>query len=127
MNEKKNFIGIKILAILFILCGLPYSLLIRNEGYFFLIIIPLLYLVSGVGVLRLKNWARLLLLWINIPFNLFFLIFCFSICLLFPLPEAMTSATIWGIFLLSSAILLILLTIINQIYFTRSKIKEQFK
>jgi hypothetical protein len=61
-----------------------------------------------------------LLLWINIPFNLSSAYFILSVHI-----DPIT--WIWLVFKFSLAIILLLLTVINQIYFTRPKIKEQFK
>ena len=88
-------------------------------------------LISGIGILMLKNWARysaiILLLIFNISIIVNIVIFCKMNPLLFPKDQATLTVLL---IMLPAGISLISKITINLIcifHLTRPKIKEQFK
>ena len=126
--QQRGLIRIITLGSLFIFCGLLFIPFLMAKKYYLLLVIPFFYLVSGLGVLCLKNWARLLLLWINLPFN-FFLAFLILNPAFHPaiFSEIAKLDMVWSSLQLLIALALLILAGIIQIYFTLSRIKQQFK
>jgi hypothetical protein len=63
-------IRVIILSSLYILASLFYLPFIIQHKIYILSVIPIIGLVTGLGVLCRKNWARIMLLVTNIPVNI---------------------------------------------------------
>ena len=144
--ERKRSVGVTIVSIIMFLSGLlsfyiacilrdvyhlwPFEIRMRNFfspyifGSTFFILTALIYCVSSLYILRLKNWARTII----VRYSTFFVIVLF---LYFPVIErtpALGDLLGMSSFLLSCFISpLVLFSLIFLIFFTRPKVKEQFR
>jgi len=132
--EKKRSVGINILGIFFLLCTVPGcgvtiiaamssgspDLHIRLP----LIIAPIVFLASGIGIVLLKKWARILAIIISsaVSLTMFFVAYQ-SLAILSSHPEWTASNVSFAISLLLGGLLFI--SIIY--YLTRPTVKEQFR
>ena len=115
--EKKRSVGVTIFGWYFILVNLIALLIIRllrPEDFLnnlterpIVIVRLIVYLIIGIGILKLKNWARIG----TIVIGIFYIIAA---------PVAILTANIVGILFLLSGISMLY-------FFTRPKVKEQFK
>ena len=128
--EKKRSKGIIILGVYLLLCTIPavFAAIIGGMSvsrvgsppevaldiilHILFITSPIAFLVAAVGLLELKNWARILTMILS-PILMY--ITCFGVCILFNLPPILMLVTF--------AILFVIIIY----YLTRPKIKEQFK
>lgn len=118
--EKKRSVGVIIFGLLFIICTLP-NILIRfiRLGSISLpyLITPLISVVTGIGILLLKEWGRKLALISAI------VVVVVSSAMFFINPEIIFKNTH------NLLINIYLLTYFGLVwyFFTRYKVKEQFK
>ena len=136
--EKKRSTGVTILAIFHFLCVIPAFIFALFLGGFsnnpyghgptaglpvriFLMVNPLYFLISGIGILALKKWARVLAA-IMSPIE--------SVMLLLMIINVVVLAK-GGVFIIVQIIELYLppAILFGSIcyYLTRPKVKEQFK
>lgn len=111
-------IALTILFILMYLHPRPSKTYTRYD--WFLRILPILYLVCGVGILKLKNWARcgvIILAAISLAF--------FVPCLILILPGA--SISLPSLIVLTVLFFLIIGNGLILWFFNRTSIKEQFQ
>ena len=81
------------------------------------VIIGLIFIVTGIGLYKLSNWAKNMAICISICMTLFISI-TFSVVVYRGLSFLTLSIV---------ALILFILSILPMIYFTRPKVKEQFK
>ncbi len=128
--EKKRSIGVIILSIFLLLCVIPGLIAAFIGGIshsnaespaeialdiimrILFITSPVVFLVTAIGLLELKNWARILTM---ILFPVLIYITSFGVCILFDVPPILI-LVICGIFF-----------VLIIYYLTRPKVKEQFK
>ena len=135
--DQKRPVGITILGIYLLLCVIPsfFAAIIGGiSGAYIIkstldvvldivmrilfITSPLICITTGVGLLRLKNWARLITMFLS-PVLSFIVIGISGIFLDTIIPPNIVSLTIvLGTVIISIGIIY---------YLTRSKVKEQFK
>lgn len=131
--EKKSSVGVKVFAysgIIFGIYGVIKDLLKVPNADLVRILISLIYIFLSYSLLRLKNWSRILLLIFN---SIIVLLVTLSYIILFFLPWEKT----WEIFkqefpqftVLGLAFFALLTIYLYGflIFFTRPKVKEQFK
>lgn len=139
--EKKRSLGVTIFGFLVVLPSLLFwisqfrELIERDMGIggdkefwleyiyagIFGIFISAFFILLCIGILRLKNWARLIYLCYVWIIQLTFAIFLFG----FSYNDILNTRSPLGV-KISSAIFLVY-TILPIIFFTRPKVKEQFK
>ncbi len=132
--EKKRPIGVTIFGILFLLGGirsLP-DLLMRSLTYFriakqiaiseltYNIIVCISLIISGLGLLCMKKWARYLIISLTVIFIYTGIIDIRNINILSPQEQA---EKLYGIF----SYIVIVFNILVFCYFIRPKIKQQFQ
>jgi len=134
--EKKRSKGITILGICLLLCAVPalFAALIGmvSQSYakgvtevvidiimrILFISSPLTFISAGVGMLNLKNWARIMVMFIfPIPSFIAISISGSFLNVIMP-PDIVSLMTLLGTAVMSLAIIF---------YLTRPKVKEQFK
>lgn len=140
--DKKRSIGVTIFGIIVTLFGgLPIVgllilflvsigkddivkiLTLKNDSIsqtLFLFLAYLFFLISGIGILKLKNWARVILITlISINFIASLIGLCFSII------KALKGNI--NLFYIISAFISLLIFVFVVYFFTRPKVKGQFK
>ena len=126
---------IKIFGIISILIGLlPTTILIQNiiSGWLglelytlYLLVTSAGFIISGIFILKLKNWARILfliLLGFHIPLGLSGLI-CFGPLTIIPKP----GVNIPLIYAIVTLIIVVIPFSISLFFLTRKEIREKFK
>ena len=122
--EKKKPIGVTVFGIILLLSSVPFlfALLLTGPraGVFFipLIAIPLICIITGVGLLKLKNWARMMTIFISPILSFIF----FTVPSEF-LHDKLPPAIAWSIVILEAGVISIGIIY----YLTRPKVKEMFK
>jgi hypothetical protein len=121
-------VGIYAIIISFFLLYVYISLMLLPSGKFLVLLIPIIIAISiglsGIFILRLKNWARILLMfqmvyWIFIGIRGVHVLFILSSSGIGKGSNYPNAWTGFGIFFLLPAIIVIY-------FFTRPKVKEQF-
>lgn len=134
--EKKRSVGVTRLGICLLLCVIPGcfaatigaisgsqakgTLEVAVEIIMRILFIssPFLFLITGIGLLKLKNWARILTLFLS-PALAYVGVGFTGIILTFLIPDK-----IWT-FIFSITVIVTFLSIIY--YLTRPEVKEQFR
>jgi len=124
MIKKKRSVGVTIFSWIFILQGIN-ALLIRGEFDVFTIITGAWALATGIGMLKLLNPARLSAIVLYIFFTGYALFYTIVLSMRYSIsqhPESMIISKVLSLFIVSVAFMIVLI-----IFFTRPKVKEQFK
>lgn len=139
--EKKRTVGVIVFGIIGISIGLAailiHVIINQNSSSWSLspfslpyLIAAINFIVSGISMLKLRNWGRILFLWLMIIYALFGLFGALFLYIFYPpfydrsYESKMTIRSIsvgfyFAVFLLPS--------ITSIYYFTRHKVKEQFR
>jgi len=136
--EKKRSRGVIILGVCLLICvipglaaafigaisgSVPGSILLDIAMRIPVILSPIIFLLTGIGVLMLKNWARLLVLFLS-PILSYVAIGFGSILVEVFLPTSKLSAKVISAIIIPGMIIMFLCILY---YLTRPKVKEQFK
>ena len=119
--EKRRSVGVTVFGWLYIVLGVFGVLAFFQRNSLIVFSAPL-SLLSGIGLLKLKEWARILTIILTIVGVLFRAIIYLRSILLdaMPLNEAL-------IFIIEWNFLTWIIAIIIIYFFTRPKVKEQFR
>lgn len=122
--EKKSSAGVKIFSILHMLSVFPILYLFRKYGLLDLSIVSILVFSLSIGILYLKNTARILLLFLDVVYGIALLLgTVVSIKYIMRIGFCSFEAVLPYFF----SLLLLSLFIASIYYFTRPSVKEQFK
>jgi len=127
MMDKKKSAGVLAYGIFFIICGIVclisyFNLILSTycSDYLFvsIIMLPLIAMsfLLGVGLLKLKNWARILCMWTASAVGLF---------LMFAVAFGLGGVNFGSLGV--GLVLIFVATGPIIFFFTRPKVKEQFK
>ena len=126
--ERKRSLGVTLFGILYIFSGLSSLFSTFSRFSYSKIIFDVVFLTVGINILRLKEWARIAVIWLNvIAFFSAVLLLCFQILMFH--GDKVHGSVFWPIYKifvygLISIGLIILLTIL---FFRQPKVKEQFE
>ena len=117
--EKKRSVGVTIFGWLYIVLAVLSFLpaiggILEWQGWFYVISLFIegaLFLIIGVNILRLKNWVRIFLIWLNFILMGYFIIGTFF----------------WEPRLLMGIVSLCPILLGINYFLTRPKVKEQFR
>lgn len=130
MMEKKRLIGMKLFPIFYILCSLIFLLLsIANTdklAYILFALLCFVFVIGNIGILLTREWGRklyLIFVWVYTAIVCYFW-YCITRLMGSFLPDPnyplIKEQDFW-------ILLPIALCVLSVIYFTRPKVKEQFK
>ena len=122
--EKKRSIGVTIFSWIFILQGIN-GILPRGEVNTFSVITGGWALAAGIGMLKLLNPARLGAIILYVFLAGYALFYTIALAMQYSInqyPESMIVSKALSLFIVSAVFLIVL-----TIFFTRPKVKEQFK
>jgi hypothetical protein len=150
--EKKRSKGVTVLAWAMLSCGLLFLVifllpllhvkptLANKESVFMYLIdilqgfnltpvinvpLGLLYLLLSINILRLRNWSRIITVWLSVFIilpNAWYWFACFGV-----LPSEGGESLSWAAILFVPLIPLFLVSVLCLIFFTRPQVKAQFK
>lgn len=112
--EKKRLVGMSVLGILILLPAIMYSLIITKSFWYTIIVI--FSITLSYGIFKVKNWARIICIWLALIVWLYFLYLDISIRYIKTLFIILGQAIIYFV---PAGILIF--------YLTHPKVKEQFK
>jgi len=129
--EKKNIDGIMIFAMLHMLSLLPILFILTNYGsntrIFDMFLVSISIIFSSIGVIYRKKIAKnCLLLW-DILLFIFISVANIAALPLIIKKYPQYGLPLKGLFILLISFSLMLLSVSSVYYFTRPKVKEQFK
>lgn len=139
--EKKRPVGVIVFgiigiiigsAVLFYLSMLEINPEIRSRNFLFPLhlTVGISFIVSGIAMFKLRNWGRILFLWLMIIYSLFGLVIAFVFYILSYRPydpQMYRFVYEFGLPVGIYVAFFLLPSVTSIYYFTRHKVKEQFR